>query len=516
MVRVRRASGGREEGLLKRAEALRRSVDPLLPERTRDCPPEPFERLHDQLEEVRELRDDSGRLDRASRWGEPLPRAYAGFLRFYLESELPPLLPARVGGQEVSYAPLARTDPEYQIAVQHYDDPRRLLLAYLALARKGFYFYALPNRLLCTGRDPSPPGEFLRKQDEDLPYRFERGSEPGLFLCAHLAHREPVPWVGVAWPSAGRTFRICSRCAKEDAQLLGAVASGFAQPRAEEAFETSAELNVDCRGGPECIHHQLPPISRGLRRAYVSGRRSDRELIQEYIREIEPVVERGAERLFVASGVCYGSNERAFLDGLHPSPVERSALEKVLPQVQGLFQLPEATASQALERLWRTHAEEIVRAIETDPEEAERLVREARAAPGRVSELLRRAAQRGEERETLNALPRYETLSPEAMFADAVARSFRVGGALAAERKVEQTLPRDGKVRGLAYGLLLGLGRSAPHAWQFSETERQFGESLANPAKALLEVPAAEYDSALATLLAAAGVPQRATPLGPG
>ncbi|MGI0053731.1 MAG: hypothetical protein ACREC5_02420 [Thermoplasmata archaeon] len=506
MVRIRRASGGREEGLLKGAEALRRSSHPLLPERARQCPPEPFDRLSERFEQVREAKDDLRRLDRMRRWGDPFARAYAGFLRFYLEPDLPALLPARVGGSEVSYAPLARAPAEFQIAVQQHDDPRRLLLGYLALARKGFYFYALRDRVLCCGRDPTPPAEFLRKQDDDLPYRFARGADAGTFLCPHLARNEAIPWVGVNWTRTERSFRVCQRCAKEDAQLLGALSSGFAQPRAEDAFEVACEQNVDCRGGPDCPHRSLPPVSRALRKRYLAGRISDRRLVEEYGREVEPYLARNSRRMLLAGGICFGSDAEAFVAALHPNRVERTALEQVLPSVAGRFSVEEPTASQALERLWHDHADEIVAAIEPDEEGARRLVQEARAAPGRVSELLRRAAQRVGERTVLGELPQFTSLSPEAQFVDAIGRSFRVGGASAAERRIEQTLPREGKERGIAWGLLLALGRNPPHAWQFSDSERRFGESLAESARQFLETPAPGYREALHTLLAQAGV----------
>jgi len=52
MPRVRRGSGVREHDLLARAKVLRESVEPLLPRRTRECPPEKFDRLRADLEEV--------------------------------------------------------------------------------------------------------------------------------------------------------------------------------------------------------------------------------------------------------------------------------------------------------------------------------------------------------------------------------------------------------------------------------------------------------------------------------
>ena len=208
----------------------------------------------------------------------------------------------------------------------------------------------------------------------------------------------------------------------------------------------------------------------------------------------------------MAAGVCFGADHAKFLDALTPTDVERRALGSVLPEVNGLFEIDEATASRALERLWHDHADEIVRAIVDDPKEAEKLVREAKASPGRVSDLLRRAARATHEKALLGALPRYSSLGPEATFVDLVARSFRGQGARAAEKTLLQALPREGKERGLAYGLLSAMDLARPHDWQFTETERQFGSSLADRAKLVLTGAAADYHESLGGLLGAAGV----------
>jgi hypothetical protein len=503
-MRIRRGSGSREEELLSRAEKLRSSVEPLLPRPGPGAPADSFSRLREKLEEVRAEKDDVRALERSSRWGEPLARAYAGLLRFYLDPSPPALLTVRDGGAELSFAPLAKTDPEMQIAVQGYDDPGRLLLGYRAMARKGLHFFATPEGLISTGEDPNPPKSYLSAREREMPYRFQPGAA-GERVCAHLARKEPLPYVEVSWEGAETRWRVCRGCVREEANLLSALASGAAVPRPDDTFGADAQIGVDCRAGASCPHASVPGPSRALLHRYRTGRLDDAAFLREYLAESAPYLRPRTGAMFLAGGVCFGPDQAAFITALHPTRTERAALERVLPDVTGRFEVPEPSASLALERLWKEHAEEIVAAIEPDPVEANRLATDARRSPGRVSELLQRAARRAEERERRSALPRYRRLAPEASFVDAVARAYAVSGAAVAERTLLDRLPGEGKERGLAWALLEALGRSTPHAWQFTETERGFGTGLEPAAKALLEAEPGRYHEALGRLLTAAG-----------
>lgn len=506
MPRIRRGSGLREADLIARAKALKGSVDPLLPKLTPDCARERFDRLRAELEEVREVAEDERRLARLARWGDPFARAYAGLLRFALEPTAPAVVSFPTAGGDVSYAPLASTGPEVQVAVQHSDEPDRLLLGYLDWARKGFHFFATHRALWCTGRSASPPAEFVAERLADLPYRMVE--EPGThrYRCPHLASGDPLPYLEVGWPGAGLSFRLCRRCAKDDRHLLGSLSDGAASPAPEEEFPVSVELNVDCRGGDDCVHHALPEAPRPLIKRYALGRLSDGQLLSGYLDELRPRLERTRRRTLVAGGTCYGADLDAYLEALHPSPVERRALALVLEGLEGTFEIDEPSASRALERLWGTHAEEIVGAIVPDPKEARRLVEEARGAPGRIAEILKRLQRRAEQQELLGTLPRYERLAREAAWADQIARAYRLQGESGAERTVVQALPREGKERGLAFGFLLALNRASAHAWQFTPTEKEFGQALQERIAALLRAPAEGYHDALDALLRAAGV----------
>ncbi|MGA8604350.1 MAG: hypothetical protein WB788_04720 [Thermoplasmata archaeon] len=506
MARIHKGSVLREHDLIARAKVLRESVDALVPRLSPECPPERFDRRRNELEEVRDSREDAQRLEKLSRWGDSLARAYAGLLRFYLDPKNLTIVSFPLPGGAVSYAPLARTDREAEVAVQQSDDPNRLLLGYLDWARKGFHFFATRRVLFCTGFSPAPPPEFRAETVAELPYRLIENPGAGRFECVHLQAGEPRPYLEVGWPGAETAFRVCRRCAKSERHLLSSVSDGTASPDPTAEFPVTAESNVQCRGGPECVHASLPPLPRGLRRDYELGKLSDTGLLDAFTSELAARVDRTGRTTLIAGGVCYGDQLAPFLDALSPSPVERRALEAVLGSWGGPFEVDEPRASRALEKLWSDHAETIVRTIVRDPKEAQRLIGDTRASPGRVAELLKRAEKSSEEKELLGTLPRYSRLAREAAWVDRVAREFRTHRETGAERAILQSLPAEGKERGLAYAFLKALGRENAHAWQFSETEREFGGALSYRARELLRAPADQYHGALDQLLQAAGV----------
>jgi hypothetical protein len=492
---------------MDRAKALRGSVESLLPKLTADCPTDRFDRLRSELEEVREARDDESRLERLSRRGDSLARAYAGLLKFYQAPQALVVASFPLPNGAIPYAPLARTEPEAEVAVQHSDAADRLLIGYLDWTRKGFHFFATSDRLWCTGRSNQPPPEFRTAKMSDLPYRLLLNAAQQWYGCPHLVEGEPRPFIEVGWAGGKTRFRVCDRCAKPDRHLLSSVSDGVAVPDPGAEFPVGAELNVRCRGGPECVHARLPELPRGLRQQYEKGRLADAELLRQYLNELRPRIERTDRPTYVVNGTCFGSDLKAFLAELHPTPVEQRALENVLSENLGYFSIDRPTAGQALEQLWPTHAEAIVRSIVEDPHESQKMIDELRGAPpGRVAEILKRVQRHREEREVLGALPQYRGLSPQAEFVDRVARLYRTQGDAAAERALLEHLPREGNVRGLAFALLVALGKAQAHIWQFSDSEQKFGTALSEAARGTLTSAPQEYHAALDRLLLSAGV----------
>ena len=219
------------------------------------------------------------------------------------------------------------------------------------------------------------------------------------------------------------------------------------------AFQVSVSLNAECQRAADCPHRHLPDLARGVKKRYHFGKLSDRELVDEYVAEVLPLFERARSPVFVSEGVCYGPDQVGFIDSLDPTPEERAALERVLPEVQGLFEVEDATASRALEKLWPDHAETIVQAIVPDPDRASRLVREARSSPGRVERAP--PPSRSSHPRARGARGAAAVRRPRAR--SGVSRcdrtSLPVPGARAAEKLLVERLPREGKQRGLAFGV---------------------------------------------------------------
>ncbi len=507
MPRLRRISAVRKEDLLARAKALRGSVDPLLPLLTSDAPADRFDRLRDELEEIRASRDDEGRLERFARRGDALARAYAGLLRYSLKPEAIVVATLPLPNGDIPYAPLARTEPAMEVAVQHSDEPARLLLGYMEWARRGFHFFATDDRLWCTGRSAEPPGAFRTAKIAELPYRLVEDPASQFRLCPHLASGEARPFLEVDWPGGHTGFRICDRCVKPDRHLLGSLTEGVATPDPSAEFPVRADLNVRCSAGSGCVHGRLPELSRSLRQSYERGRTADSEILREYLGEVRSRLERITDRTLVVNGVCHGADVRGFVDELKPTPTERRALEQVLNETTGYFSIDRATSGQALEQLWPAHFETIVRTIVEDPHESRRLIEELRGAPpGRVAELLKRVQRVREEHDVMQALPKYHSLTPVAAYVDRVARAFRTHGADGAGRVALGDLPQEGNGRNLAFALLLALGQADPHVWRFSETEQKSGHFLLEAARNLLSADPAAYHDALDRLLVSAGV----------
>ncbi|MDE1837809.1 MAG: hypothetical protein KGJ23_14495 [Euryarchaeota archaeon] len=525
MPRIRYTSGGKEGELLSRAKALRKDPMVLLPRLSKDCPTGPFDRIRRDLEAVQEAKQDAEELKHLSGKGESLARAYAGLL--YYAEERPSVVSqvARHPTGDIPFLPLSNGSKEAEIAVQYYDDPRRLLLGYVHMARGGlfggggFHFYALERGILCTGKEADPPPEFVRASLEHLPYRLSQVSSKeggtaargdgtqGTLVCQHLARGEAELHLIVRWTSVARTLKVCERCVKPDAHLLASLSESMAIPHPEGEFEVSARLPIEHVHEGRCPLGDLPTLPGALEKRYRAGRLSDAELLRSYNDEIERSEEGVRSTVLVAGGRCYEREVENFLGALAPTTVERRALAKVLPDLGRPLISPEARAGKVVELLWKDHALDLLEAAGASPEEARRREAEARSAPGRAAEVLNRFAQQQREEEAVAKLPTYRALVPEAELADRLARLLRTAGAAEVERRISRESPPEGKVRGMAWAFLLALGKETSQAWRFSDTEKEFGQALAPAARRLLDAPASGYHEALNALLLEAGIP---------
>jgi hypothetical protein len=515
MPRVRPTSGGKEGEILARARALARDFAPLLPRLEGEDPPGPFARLREDLETVHEAREDASTLRRLAGRGEDLARAYAGLLHYAIERPRLDMLVARLPTGDVPYLPVASAPPESLVAVQYYDDPRRRLYGYLKWARGGLlgsggrHFYALEREVVCTGRRAEPPEGFVRATLARLPYRLleSPGEESSrVFECVHRQRGEPDPYLELRWRSAKLSLRLCRRCAREDAHILGGLLENMLVPDPEREFEVRLRQPLRHVHESPCAPQGLESLASPDLRRYRAGRLSDREFLEGYATLWEEAFQRDRTSGWVVAGVCYGHDADRLLEDLRPNPVEREALRAGLREQQGGLWVSEATPGKVLEALWPEHGPALLTAIGATEAEVSRYVRSGESPPHRVSELLARLSREHRQREAIAALPTYGDLPPEAAFVDGLARAYRTDGEPAVEKRILSSTPPEGKLRGIAWAFLLAIGRDRHQAWRFSDTEQEFGRALRPAAEELLRAPPEDYHRALKTFLRQAGL----------
>jgi hypothetical protein len=517
MPRIRYTSGGKEGEVLSRARALAKDPTLLLP-RAPDGSLSPlFPRLLQDLKTVQGHAEEPDQLDRLTFRGEPLARAYAGLLHYAAKRPSLNHQVARFPTGDIPYLPVERVPKEELIAVQYFDDPRRLLLGYLHYARPslfgggGYHFYATKDSVVCTGRSADPPTSFVENALGEIPYRLtvlpgEEGWPDGTVLaCSHLVRGDREPYLEVRWASARRTLRVCRRCAGEDRHLLASLSGSMVVPDPAGEFEVTVVYPLQHEHREACPAGEPPGLSRRSEKAYREGRLADQELLKEHLAEVEGSLRSHRGRLLIGGGRCFGEEVPLFVDALDPTPAERTALRRVLGRMEEPLLAPELSAGKVVEALWKDHARELLRAVGASPAEVDRFSAEGRSG-GRAAETLNRVARRRAEEATVAELPRYHELSAEAHLADDLARRYRRGGAADVEHRISVADPPEGKVRGLAWAFLVALGKEQGQAWRFSDTEKEFGGSLAPSAERLLKASPEEYHAALERLLTEAGV----------
>ncbi len=377
MPRIRYTSGGKEGEVLARARALAKDPTLLLP-RTPDGSLSPlFPRLAQDLRTVQGHAEEPDQLDRLTFRGEPLARAYAGLLHYAAKRPSLNHQVARFPTGDIPYLPVERVPKEELIAVQYFDDPRRLLLGYLHYARPslfgggGFHFYATQEAVVCTGKAADPPASFVEDALRAIPYRLSPlpkadGSDGGVLACTHLARGDREPYLEVRWASAHRTLRVCRRCAGEDRHLLASLSGSMVVPDPAGDFEVDVVYPLKHEHREPCPAGEPPGLSRRSEKAYRDGRLADSELLKEHLTEVEGSFRSHRGRLLRGGGRCFGEEVPLFVDALDPTPAERTALRRVLGRSEEPLLVPELSAGKVVEALWKDHARELLRALRLD------------------------------------------------------------------------------------------------------------------------------------------------------
>ena len=503
-LRARAPPKSQERALVQRAKALRDDFSPLLPKCASDCNPSVFRKIERALSVVQKFSDDQKRLEKLASRGDLIARGYAGMLMIANAGKVPYTAAAPTPFGEAIYAVRGKVPKEVLIGVQHYDDKRLLLLAYMSMAmKKGLYFYATKDALYCTGRTPNPPEDYIKEALGRIPYKLRRDGKS--LMCHHLRDGESRPYLSIRWKSAGIEIMVCESCLSDGANTFALLTEGIGakNPMADFDIELSIDLEIESDGN-NCPKIEKKGMKKLMER-YVHGRLSDKGFMESALKSMGY---SGDGRYLIIGRKCYGEDEKAFIDALKPGKY-RKVVEEFVKSRDGPIIIENPSVNKVLDYAWDRWGKRALHEIFKSRERAE-IVWEDRKKSGRTPlEIIDEGLLMMEAEKKLERLPHYGNLPKTADFCDTVARAYKISGKDEALKVIGSWKNADEHIKAISYAFLSAMELEKGKEWQYNRIERELGASLKDRAKALLESEGDDYHNALLELLRYAGVNEK-------
>ncbi|UCE91020.1 MAG: hypothetical protein JSV90_06235 [Methanobacteriota archaeon] len=500
-VNARITSKVREKDLLAKAEALKEDYGLILPKCSKSCRACPFIRTRLHLERAAKVSDDPVKLAKLSRKGDKIARAYAATVGLAHDKKAPYLASARYPKGTVMFALRGKTPREKLIGVQNYDSPQWRVLSVLDLVKRGrLHFYSFGDSFICTGREPVPPPDYIRKAAHDVGATRQDGDR---LLCPH--DPEESDHVEFRWAGSELSVLLCDQCTVKGRNTLSRLAEGMAVPNVLDNIEVSVVRPLKDESG-DCAGLLDRPVDRELLEEYSSGKISDRELIDKHMEDLMENLKLESRRVFVKGYVCYGADIDAFVGDMTDDQVEAKALKGLLedighPVVVGSGE----TVNKLLSTHWKKRGRDSLRAVVSEAL-ADKYFDDGEGTVASPMKSIRRAVKEAEREAAAAKMPRYRALSTYGRFVDDVARTYKTGGSSSAIALLDGETSSDHRKRSIVHAFNLSLGITTKE-WKFTNEEREFGKHLKKFATDLLESEdPEEHHKAFTTFLREAGV----------
>lgn len=516
---ARTASKVQEKDLIRKAKKLKKDPDLILP-KCIDHSRCYFDVVRKQVRKIQGFADDERMLKRFSERGDLLARAYAATVLLTIEGKAPYLAPFKTPFGNVTFAFRGKTRKEKLVAVQNFNDPQLLILGVLDIVKKKkLHVYSTKNGLICTGREPAPPPEFVSESIRKLGTRLEQKGK--IFTCPHLdpkavrkGEQKGVAYLEIDWHSADATIGICERCSEKNKDhTLGILTRLIADRDVTDDFSINIIAQPICKDNcTECEIEDLPDLSSELLKRYQMGEISDSKLFSKHLDDLQTSYEDLTKIVYIMDNQCYGTNLKAFIKALSPTTVERKALWAVLKKVEDSVVFDKATPSKILGHYWRRFGKTAIFAITNDSKITKNIFKKFDINKTKASEILKEADIEIKKKTIISLLPKYLKLPPIAEFADQITRTYMTKGVEDTVRAIEKYRSGDTKIKAVAYAFLLALDRGEGKKWQYTQTEFDFAQFLKDPANKLLNIEPDGYNEALQNLLSATGSTEKIQP----
>jgi len=501
-VKARITSKVREKDLLEKAKMIMDDPELILPDCPEECGSCPFKKTRRHLDRISRCKDNPQKLARLARRGDKLARAHAATVCLVHEEKAPYLASATYPAGTVTYAMRGKTDKEKLIGVQHFDDPRWRVLSVLDLVKKkGLHIYSWGDNYICTGRESTPPEEYVKVAAGSIGATKLEGDA---FVCPH--NPASINHIEFDWLRAGKNILLCEQCSAKAKNSLSKLGEGMAVPNIANEFDISIVRplrKVAGKGDFEGILNKQ--ISKELLDKYTAGKIGDRELSEKHMQDVFKSLEDDPRKVFVRGSKCFGDDVDAFVADMTEDEDEAKSLKGMLSQVSHPVAVDEGdSVNRILSSYWSLYGSDALEAV-VSKDLAEKHYKddeESRKSPLKV---IRQALREAEHTEVHAQIPKYAGLSKYGVFVDSVVRAYKTKGSEGANHVLDADKSNDHRNRATVHAFYLALGITTK-SWRFTEEEKEFGKHLEKFARELLESEGKEgYHDAFATFLREAG-----------
>ena len=444
----------------------------------------PFDKTFSSISKLDKIKNDPDALVKmASKGDDDIYKAYCATISLYAAGSVPFLATAKLGGETISYAQRGSVGNDKLIGMQYYNDPKiRLLLFGQIAKKKDLHIYSFGDEIVCS-KKPNTPEDYIYDAFWDSPYEFKDDE----IACGHESSGVLV----IKAKSSGTEIRICRDCAKEVSSLQFLI-SRIACNDPLDDFEVFVEHKYHAEGEEGKIL-----IKGDVLKKYSLGLMTDVSVMNSVLRDQLGSLKNNENATYIIGTKNYGSDLEAFLGDLKGTEVEITALRSYLTKYPKSIVSRTDKASEALNLIWSDAYNVILSFTDTHIADSFDDLSKMNAA-----QAVKEAHNRYISHDVVSKLPVFNKPGIVTKYADAYVKAYKVGGIDMLKQKVSELIPKDSKMRSMAYAF----GQlDSCEIVKITAEEKEFAAFLQPFVKQLTEAEGEEYRDKMNTLLTAMG-----------
>lgn len=494
---ARTASKGLEKELKRKAKRLAQDPTLALPKCTVDVPY--FKKIERKLREVQKVQDNKSQLDKLSKKGDNLVRAYAATLLLLHEDKISYLAVFKSPFGDVGYALRGSTKKEKLVGIQNYDEPRLKLLAYLEeVKKKKLFMFVTDDEVICTGTDPTPPKEVLNQ----LPKRIGKGLKKtgNVIYTTDLKPKivekdEPMeePYISIKWVPADTIMaKSLTHASQNKDNTFLTCASYMATSKISQFFEVKAVIRPKCGAGAKCPCN--PPQKEEVKLSfldrlgkvkkptnvdeYMEGRMMDHRLIEKEREEYEFRLNEVGESVYIIENVCYGSDKKKLIKFLKPAEEEAEVLNIFLKLKKGPIIAPDPSVNRIMAPSWKDVGEDLLKEVLPDKKIASKIYKDFPVPRFQPMTVIQEGKFLLEEKRVRKLLPKLKDPPPMIEFAYECAVAYLVRGRDGAS-KILKNYPGDEiKLKAAKFAFVKHLDLEKTSGWSYTTHEMGYAQGM--------------------------------------